>query len=296
MSVFTPQDIDEDDNVNVTKLHPLKEFFGLAISAVVIIVALYAATGFTLEWAAQKISVETENWIWSKLSVSQISSEKLDSATERQKAYAQKILNSLSAGRKPRGYDFRVEVTQTDEINAYALPGGHILLTSALLNGLGSENELAFVLGHELGHFAHRDHLRGMGFSFAALLVGIAATGENATLGRALSDLSVMTRLAYSRHDEALADQWGLETLHETYGNVTGASAFFRTLDEAERSSFTLPSILSTHPLTRDRIQAMETAIGKKGYKAGAARPLPWPRVLPAKKKPGTESSATKTP
>ena len=46
-------------------------------------------------------------------------------------------------------------------MNAVALPGGNIVVFAGLLKEIKSENELAMILGHELGHFAHRDHLRG---------------------------------------------------------------------------------------------------------------------------------------
>jgi Zn-dependent protease with chaperone function len=70
-------------------------------------------------------------------------------------------------------YQITVHVQPSTAVNAAALPGGHMLVFSGLLTEMRSENELAFVLAHELGHYAHRDHLRGLG---RALVLMAAST------------------------------------------------------------------------------------------------------------------------
>lgn len=272
MSVFRPQD--SDDSVNVTKIHPLKEFTGLILSAAALVLLVYAAVSVAAEWAVRRVSVETENWIWSHLALSETVDEKADGKNRQRRAHAQQVLDRIPASQKPEGYEFRVRVAATKEVNAYALPGGHILLTTGLLDRLQSENELVFVLGHELGHFAHRDHLRGMGMKFAALLIGIAVMGEHGAIGDAISGLSSLTQMAYSRRDEARADQWALATVQATYGHAAGAAAFFNTMDDPGK--FSMPALFQTHPLNRDRIEAVEKAIEKNNYGAGPLHPLPW--------------------
>jgi Zn-dependent protease with chaperone function len=75
---------------------------------------------------------------------------------------------------------YKIHIIPDPRINAMALPGGNIVVFSALIKETGSENELAFVLAHELGHFANRDHLRGLGrrllllTASAALILKIA--------------------------------------------------------------------------------------------------------------------------
>ena len=66
---------------------------------------------------------------------------------------------------------FHVYVTEVDDINAIALPGSNIIVFSGLLQNIQSENELVMVLGHELGHYAHKDHLRGLGRGLGISLV-----------------------------------------------------------------------------------------------------------------------------
>ena len=71
-------------------------------------------------------------------------------------------------------YAFRVSVLDQSEPNAFAIPGGQIVITRGLLESVSSESELAFVLGHEIGHFKQRDHLRGLGRGIA-LVIAISA-------------------------------------------------------------------------------------------------------------------------
>jgi Zn-dependent protease with chaperone function len=60
-------------------------------------------------------------------------------------------------------FSYKVSVHDQATVNAVALPGGNIIVFKGLLTELKSENEVAMILAHELGHYAHRDHLHGIG-------------------------------------------------------------------------------------------------------------------------------------
>ena len=95
--------------------------------------------------------------------------------------------------------------------NALAFPGGLIVLTTGLLDGLGSENELALVLGHELGHYAGRDHLEGLGRGLAlAFTLGIFGAGESGSAAGLAALAAQLAARGHDREQETLADAFGL--------------------------------------------------------------------------------------
>jgi len=147
-------------------------------------------------------------------------------------------------------------------VNAVALPGGHIIVYTGLLNKVASENELAFVLAHEMGHFAHRDHLRGMGR--AVVFIKMLANALN------------LTEMSFSRKQETRADEFALETLYCDYGHVAGATDFFEKISKAQDPG-KFGHYLASHPESRKRISHLENIIRSRGFKLGKATPLPEP-------------------
>jgi predicted Zn-dependent protease len=191
-------------------------------------------------------------------------------------AKIQNLLDSLAKLMpKEQQRSFKVVVVDKKETNALALPGGNIVLFSELLNEVQSENELAMILAHELGHFAHRDHLRGLGrsflfYMFSALLLG----GDNATARTFMNSSGILTN-TYSRSQEAGADRFALDLIIKKYGHAGGTLDFFRRLAGKE----TLPELthyLSTHPASKKRVAALQEIIDEKELAVGEPLPVFW--------------------
>jgi predicted Zn-dependent protease len=159
---------------------------------------------------------------------------------------------------------YRVGILDTDEINAFAAPGGYILVTKGLLNNIQNEQELAGVLAHEMGHINHR-HL----FKEVAPKREISA-GE--TLSRLLSRGGANVSMAFGQAvskgmktltDEGLkpeleyeADQSGVE-----YSWATGYDPrYFRQFMErlAKTNAGNTKKLLKTHPSFEDRLQRLD--------------------------------------
>jgi predicted Zn-dependent protease len=279
MSTFKPTKFDDD--VNVTKQHPLKEVFLLLLSALGFILALYVTLTITFILIIPHISVENENWLWSKIGLGAQEQTAEFSPFAAQEQYLQDLVDSLPSSVKPEGYQFTVHVTKSPDINAYAAPGGNIIVTSRLLQEVDSENALMFVLGHELGHFVNRDHLRSMGQGFAALVVSLFFLGQDSQIVDMLLGLAQTSQLAYSRHQEKQADMWGLKVLMAHYGHAGGAGTFFETLAQGDTAFIKTPALLSTHPDTLKRIEYLKDVIADMNFPVEETIPL----ALPAKEK-----------
>ena len=92
-------------------------------------------------------------------------------------------------------------------MNALALPGDRIVIFSGLVNRVKSENELMMVLGHELGHFAHRDRLRSLGQELLLPIAIASLLGDNSWLySSAAAIISATSQAQYSQFQEIQAD------------------------------------------------------------------------------------------
>ena len=104
----------------------------------------------------------------------------------------QLLVDRLASHWAEAPFEFRVEIDSSAAPNAMALPGGLIVVTQGLLDQVESENELAFVLGHELGHFRNRDHLRALGRGIMISLFLAVVTGNDvAGLGIKTADITL---------------------------------------------------------------------------------------------------------
>ena len=262
---FTPKHIDE--NVNVSKTHPLAELAWLVGGMLLLALVFYLVLGVTADLAVAKIPIKAEVWLGEHFVDSFEANE--DEPLRRR---LQRLLDNLPADSPLHKYPFTVQLVKNEEVNALALPGGHIVVFSGLVEQAESENELAMVLAHELGHFAHRDHLkrlgRGLGLTVAAMLV----LGEDSAISRLVSNLFLVTESSYSRQQEANADRFGLALLVNSFGHAGGATDFFaRVGKKAGRRS---PFLLASHPHPDDRIEELQRLIRENGYPVEMNAPL----------------------
>ena len=162
----------------------------------------------------------------------------------------------------------KVGLLDVDQPNAIALPGGMILVTTGLMSKVRSQNELAFVLGHELGHYQARDHLRNLGRGIAISII-LTTIG----VGQATGELTVgPTQLAarkFNRLQESDADAFGLRLVAEMFGHVGGATDYFERLPDPNSAlNKTIASYLSTHPLNEERITQIKHLAIQRGWRS----------------------------
>lgn len=171
-------------------------------------------------------------------------------------AYVERVAEPLLAALPDRRFEFRFRVVRSPEVNAFALPGGNVVVNSALLEAAESGDEVAAVLAHEIHHVTRRHGtarmLRELGAS-ALLTLAFGGT-EVAVPARLAHDLASN---AYDRAQEAEADRLGLELLARAGLDPRGMARFFERL---ARSAASPPELLSTHPDPGGRAAAAELA------------------------------------
>ena len=167
-----------DAAVNVTEGGQLGEFGRLVIGFLAAGFALLVTLFLLVDVLVRFVDADLENRLFAgRFPIGEAPAE----FGERALA-AQALLARLQTHWPDSPYRFELRVADDDEPNALALPGGTVVVTRGLLEAVESENELAFVLGHELGHFHGRDHLRGMGrgvvMAATLAVVGLGTAGD----------------------------------------------------------------------------------------------------------------------
>ena len=251
------------DDVNVSRTHPLREAAQLIAGAALITAAFVLAAFVFVELAVRVLPVSWEQRLFSGWT------EELAGPSE-EAAEVQALVDRLAAHWPENPYALRVAILESETPNAFAAPGGSILLTTGLLEAAESENELAFVLGHEVGHFQGRDHLRmlGRGLIVQIALQALAGVSVSSVPGL-VSDLA---ERSFGRDQEEDADAFGLALVHAEYGHVSGADDFFERLPDADADlGDEVGAWFATHPVTAGRIDALEALAIERGWRTDAA-------------------------
>ncbi|HET9696700.1 MAG TPA: M48 family metallopeptidase [Terriglobales bacterium] len=163
---------------------------------------------------------------------------------------------------------FTIKVVDSDEVNAFALPGGFFYVNSGLILAADDEAELAGVMAHEIAHVAARHATRQMTRSQLANLGSIPLIFMGGWAGYAIRSAAgfalPMTFLTFSRGFEAEADYLGLEYMYKTGYDPQAFVAFFEKLQAKEKKKpGSLAKAFSTHPQTPDRIGKSQEEIAK---------------------------------
>ena len=163
---------------------------------------------------------------------------------------------------------FTIKVIDSDEVNAFALPGGFFFVNAGLIMKADSEAELAGVMAHEIAHVAARhgtrQATRGEIANMAMIPLIILSYGSWTGYGiyEAASVLVPVGFLKFSRGFEAEADMLGLEYMYKTGYDPTAFVDFFEKVETLEkRKPGTMAKVFATHPPTEDRIKAVQKDI-----------------------------------
>lgn len=183
------------------------------------------------------------------------------------KTVGQKLVSSSDASKSPYTYDFHL-LADENTINAFALPGGQIFITYGLLKRLQTEDQLAGVLGHEIGHVVHRHSAEHMakarlteGLTGAAV---IATYDPNNPASRGSAAVAAlignMVNMKYGRDDELESDRYGVKYMLESKYNPEAMIDVMKILAEAGGPN-RQPEFFSTHPNPENRVAEIKKAI-----------------------------------
>jgi len=161
---------------------------------------------------------------------------------------------------------FTIKVIDSDQINAFALPGGFFFVNSALILKADNEAELAGVMSHEIAHVAARHGTRQATRGEIANLTTFPLVFLGGWAGYAIREavgvLAPVGYLKFSRGFESEADMLGLEYMYKTGYDPNAFVDFFEKIETLEkRKPGAVAKLFSSHPMTDDRIRAAQKNI-----------------------------------
>ncbi|MEP6647431.1 MAG: M48 family metallopeptidase [Saprospiraceae bacterium] len=177
------------------------------------------------------------------------------------KEVGQRLVKNSSAKDTPYQYDFHL-LADADVVNAFALPGGQVFITAALFNKLENQDQLAGVLGHEIGHVVARhgaERIAQMELSQGLTGAAVIASGDYKT-AQAAQMIANLVNMSYGRNQESKADNLGVRFMTETGYNPEAMIGVMQILEKSG-SGQSQPEFLSTHPSPENRIEKIKEAI-----------------------------------
>ena len=187
-------------------------------------------------------------------------------------SYIQDLGKRLSRVSERRDIRFHFRVVDSKEVNAFALPGGYIYVNKGLILTSENEAELAGVMGHEIGHVVGRHGAARLSMMYSYNILMSALLGQNPGLWKELvaNLFGTAGLLAYSRADEAEADELGVRYLYRSGYNPSAMVTFFQKLLALQkREPALLEKLFSSHPPTSERITRVKEMIERLPYREG---------------------------
>ena len=175
-------------------------------------------------------------------------------------AVGKKLVDNTIAQETPYQYEFHL-LSDPNTVNAFALPGGQIFITYALYKRLSSEDQLAGILGHEIGHVVGRHSAERIAQSELANTVATGAQ-VGADAGMLASQLGQTILLKNGRGDELESDDLGVKFMLEAGYDPEALIEVMQILKEASGGQ-RVPEFQSSHPDPDNRIEKIRAAIDK---------------------------------
>lgn len=177
-----------------------------------------------------------------------------------------------------RDRPFAFHIVDDNDVNAFAIPGGHIYINRGLIAQADRENMLASVVAHEMSHILARHSIKQMEQANAINTIGSILLGNAGRLAQVAGQIVAGGAMArFSRADEKEADDIGLELMARAGYNPTGMLDMFQKLISLEQSRpGSVAKFFSDHPGTQDRINDVSSRIAKMGNPGGTVDTQPY--------------------
>lgn len=225
-------------------------------------------------WIAPTLPAEWEQSLGeSALAQYQIGQPMIE--TDAAKASLDALIAPLLKSADSERYDFHVYIANDSQLNAFALPGGYIVLNSGLLLRADNASEVLGVLAHEISHVTEQHGVRQVMARAGLALTAQALLGDvNGMMAMIAAATPMLLSQSYSRDFESDADEQGFALLEKTDIDPNGLVSFFEKIIEEENARLeklededhkavmdNLMPLLSSHPATEARIENMESMI-----------------------------------
>ena len=177
----------------------------------------------------------------------------------------ERLVNNTIANKSGYPYDFHL-LADEKTVNAFALPGGQCFITAALFARLQNEDQLAGVLGHEIGHVIHRhggERMASQNFIQGLMQSVMIMFGGDYSMMNVAQMVGQYASMKYGRDQELESDDWGVRLMIEAGYDPHQLIDVMDILEEASGGGGRVPEFQSTHPSPENRRQKIKECIDK---------------------------------
>lgn len=248
----------------------MKKISFLALNSLLVLLLSCATTGPGGEKSLIIIPSSQEVSIGAGMA-QQVETEQKLLADQDWQNYINEVGQKIVAVCDRQDIEYRFKVIESDQVNAFAAPGGYIYFYSGLLKQMDSEAEMAAVIAHEISHVVARHGIKrlqaSLGVALAYQLV-FGEEGASAVMETAIAAGMTLVFSGYSRENEREADSYGIYYMTKAGYNPNGVLSMFDKLatlgaSSGEASSF--EKLVRSHPETEERIQNARNQIAEMG-------------------------------
>ena len=216
----------------------------------IILLAYFVFIPFVAEQVAKRIPMRYEIAMGDKMFEQLSNSFDVDS---EQTILANSFFHQLKI---PESYPVNITVVHSEISNAFAFPGGHIVVHDNMFKLMKSKEEFAALLCHEYSHIEQRHITRSLFRNLGTyLVISLLLSDVNGIMAVLLENADNLKSLSYSRKLEQEADEKGLQLMNLAAQNPEGMIQLFKHLEKANEGSPEIPEYLSTHPMLEGRMK-----------------------------------------
>ena len=251
--------------------------WGLVIGTVfATVLGLWFGSDLLVELAVNRIPVEWEQKLGESVYREFLAGQ--DVTKDGPVVAAVKEMTHRLASHVPNNpYHFEVTVVKSDIVNAFALPGGYVVVFTGLIKKADSPEEVAGVLAHELNHVLQRHGLERIIKQLGFVAVVSIMLGNPPGLGGVMKQLGIeLMTLKFGRAQETEADVTGLQLLHQAKIKPEGMITFFQRLAEKDEGRV---EWLSTHPMSSARADHLKARLAELPKQTSEPFSFEWSKV-----------------
>ena len=231
-------------------------------------------------WAASRVPVSWEESLGRSV-VESLAPVRARCSDSEQALFFREIVAALSASLPGQPYKFQIIVLDVPEANAFAVPGGSIVVFRGLLEKVRSAEELAGILAHEMQHILHRHSTRMvLEHVSLGLLLAVIMGDANSPMRIGKEGAGLLGTRHYGRQFEEQADAEGIRLILEAGIDPGGMISFFEKIQKEEGKAAAIPAYFSTHPSPESRIERLKTLAGETRNKTfRPLAPYDWKKI-----------------
>ncbi len=250
-----------------------------ALSVVALLLGLWFGSDWLARSAARRVPIEWERQIGESARADFLRNQTALKEGPAVNA-VQEITKRLSDQIPHNPYTFDVTVVRSETVNAFALPGGYVVVFTGLMKKAESPEEVAGVLAHELNHVVQRHAMERIVKTLGLVAIGSILFGDQEGLVGLAKQLGLdLLTLKFGREQETEADVTGVHLIHRAKIDPQGMIRFFEKLSESDKLHLEL---LSTHPMSAARAERLKQEVAALPKQEPAPFSFEWRTVRDA--------------